>query len=50
MQVTPALVYVADTVIVAVTGADPLLIAVNAAIFPVPPAASPIAVLSFVQL
>jgi hypothetical protein len=49
VQVTEALVKAGVTVIVAVTGTKPVLIAVNAAIFPVPPAASPI-VLLFVQL
>ena len=50
VQVTEALVKAGVTVIVAVTGTKPVLIAVNAAIFPVPPAASPIVVLLFVQL
>ena len=38
------------TVIVAVTGVVPVLVAVNAAIFPVPLAPRPIDVLLFVQL
>ena len=38
------------TVIVAVTGAEPVLIAANAGIFPLPDAAKPIDVLLFVQL
>jgi len=38
------------TVIVAVTGAVPVLIAANAGIFPLPDAAKPIDVLLFVQL
>jgi hypothetical protein len=38
------------TVIVAVTGAVPVLVAVNAAILPVPLAARPMLVLLFVQL
>jgi len=35
---------------VAVTGVLPVLVAVNAAMFPLPPAARPIEVLLFVQL
>lgn len=50
VQVVPLLVYVGVTVIVAVTGAAVLLIAVKLAILPEPLAASPMDVLLFVQL
>ena len=48
-QLTPPLVKVGVTVIVAVTGAVPLFTAVKAAIFPVPLAAKPIDVFVLVQ-
>ena len=50
VQVVDALVYEGVTVIVAVTGAVPLLAAANEAMLPVPVAARPIEVLLFVQL
>ena len=50
LQVTPPLVYAGVTVIVAVTGAVPLLIAANEAMSPAPLAPRPIVVLLFVQL
>lgn len=50
VQVMDAFVKAGVTVIVAVTGTTPVLIAVNAAIFPVPPAARPMVVLLLVQL
>lgn len=49
-QLTPALVNVGVTVMVAVTGALVILVAVNAAILPLPLAASPIDVVLLVQL
>ena len=49
-QVVPALVYDGVTVIVAVSGAVPALVAVNAAIFPEPLAAKPIEGELLVQL
>ena len=50
VQVTPPLVNEGVTVIVETIGVAPVFVAVNAGIFPVPEAASPIAVLLFVQL
>ena len=50
VQLTPALVKVGVTVMVAVTGAFVLLMAVKAGTVPVPAAASPIEVLLLVQL
>lgn len=50
VQVVPPLVKLGVTVIVAVTGAVPVLVAVNEAILPVPLAARPIEVVLFVQL
>ena len=50
VQVVPALVKVGVTVMVAVTGADPRLTAVKAAIFPEPLAAKPMLVVLFVQV
>jgi hypothetical protein len=50
VQVTPPLLYVGVTVIVATTGVVPLFIAVKLAILPVPLAASPMEVLLLVQL
>ena len=50
VQGTPPLVKVGVTVIVAVTGADPVLTAANTAILPDPLAPRPIVELSFVQL
>ena len=47
---TPFAVYVGVTVIVAVIGEDPVLVALNAPMFPEPDAGSPIAVLLLVQL
>jgi hypothetical protein len=49
-QLTPPLVKVGVTVMVAVIGAVVVLLAVKAAILPVPDAASPIEGLSLVQL
>ena len=49
-HVTPPAVYCGVTVIVATTGVEPLFIAVNEAILPVPLAASPIDVVLFAQL
>ena len=49
-QLTPPLVKVGTTVIVAVIGVEPKLVAVNELILPVPEAASPIAVLLLVQV
>lgn len=49
-QLTPALVNVGVTVMVAVTGALVILVAVNAAILPNPPAANPIEASLLVQL
>ena len=49
VQLTPLLVKVGVTTMVAVTGAVPVLTAVNEAILPVPLAARPILVASFVQ-
>ena len=49
VQVVPPLVYEGVTVIVAITGAPVIFVAVNAAISPVPLAASPIDVAVFVQ-
>ena len=50
VQLTPPFVKIGVTVIVAVTGALVLLMAVKAAILPVPDAVSPIDVLLLVQL
>ena len=50
LQVTPPLVYAGVMVIVAVTGAVPLLIAANEAMSPAPLPPRPIEVLLFVQL
>ena len=50
VQVTPPLVKLGVTVIVAVTGAVPVLIAVKEAMSPVPDAASPMDGLLLVQL
>ena len=50
VQLTPALVYVGVIVIVAVTGADVLLIATKAGTVAEPPAARPILTLLLVQL
>jgi len=50
VQVTPALVYVGVTVIVAVTGAPVALVAVKLAMLPVPAAARPMLGVLFVQL
>ena len=50
VQVTPALVKVGVTVMVATAAVEPVLVAINDGIFPVPLAASPIDVLLFVQL
>ena len=50
VQVTPLLVKLGVTVIVAVTGAVPVLVAVKEGILPTPDAASPIDGLLFVQL
>jgi hypothetical protein len=50
VQETDPLVYVGVTVIVAITGAVPLLIAVNGVISPVPEANNPIEESEFVQL
>ena len=50
VQVAPPLVYFGVTVIVATTGAVPVLIAVKEAILPVPVAASPIDGVLLVQL
>ena len=49
VQLTPPLVNVGVTTIVAITGAVPVLVAVNEAMFPVPEAKSPIPGVSFVQ-
>ena len=49
VQLTPPLVNVGVTTIVAITGAVPVLVAVNEAMFPVPNARSPIDGVSFVQ-
>ena len=46
----PALVYSGDTVIVAVTGSNDGLEAVNEGMFPVPEAPSPMDVLELLQL
>ena len=48
-QSTLPLLYVGVTIITAVTGDDPLLIAVKAGIFPVPEAVNPMEVVLFVQ-
>ena len=48
-QLTPALVKVGVTMIIAVTGAVPLFTAGNAAMFPLPEAANPIEVVLFAQ-
>ncbi len=50
VQLTPPLVKVGVTVMVAVTGEVPLLMAVKEEMFPLPLAPSPIDVLSFNQL
>ena len=50
VQETVPLVYVGVTIIVASTGAVPILIAVNAVISPVPVAANPIVGSEFAQL
>ena len=50
VQDTPPLVNVGVTVMVAVTGDVPVLMAANAAILPDPLVPRPIVVLSFVQL
>ena len=50
VQLTPPFSNVGVTVIVAITGLVPVLIAVKAGISPVPDAANPIEVKSFVQL
>ena len=50
VQVTPALVYTGVTVIVPEIGAAVVLVPTKLAMFPVPLAARPIAVLLFVQL
>ena len=50
VQVTPALVKTGVTVIVAVSGAKEVLVAVNEEIFPDPPAPKPMEVLEFTQL
>ena len=50
VQLTPPFSNVGVTVIVAITGLVPVLIAVKAGIFPLPDAANPIEVKSFVQL
>ena len=50
VQVRPALVYEGVTVMVAVTGVVPVLVAVNEAMLPLPLAARPMPVLLFVQL
>ena len=49
-QLTPPLVYVGVTVMVAVMGDAPALVAVNDGTFPAPLAARPMAVLLFAQL
>ena len=49
LQLVPPPVKVGVTVIVATTGAVPVLVAVNEAMFPVPDARSPIPGVSFVQ-
>ena len=49
VQLTPPLVNVGVTTIVAITGAVPVLVAVNEAMLPVPEAAKPMLVASFVQ-
>ena len=48
-QLTAPLVYVGVTVMVAVTGEEPALVAVKAAMFPLPLAAKPIEVLLLVH-
>ena len=50
VHVSPALVNVGVTVIVAITGAVVVLVTVNAEIFPVPPAARPTEVFELTQL
>ena len=50
VQLTPPFSNVGVTVIVAITGLVPVLIAVKAGMFPLPEAANPIEVKSFVQL
>jgi hypothetical protein len=50
LQVVPPLVYVGVTVTVAVIAVEPPFVAVKDVILPAPLAASPIAVLLFVQL
>ena len=50
VQLTPPFSNVGVTVIVAITGLVPVLIAVKAGTFPLPEAANPIEVKSFVQL
>lgn len=50
MQLTPSAVKIGVIVILEVAGLLPVLTAVNAAIFPVPEAASPMAILLLVQL
>ena len=49
VQLTPPLVKVGVTTIVAITGAVPVLTAVNEAMFPVPDAARPMLVTELVQ-
>ncbi len=50
VQVTPALVYLGETLMVATTGAVPVLTALNGGMFPVPEADNPIEVVLLVQL
>ena len=50
VQETVPLVYVGVTIIVAITGAVPVLVAVKPVISPVPEAANPIVRSEFVQL
>ena len=50
VQVTPPLVKLGVTVIVAVTGAEPVFAAMKEAMLPVPLEGSPIEALLFVQL
>ena len=49
LQLPPALVKVGVTTMVATTGADPVLTAVNEAMLPVPEAAKPMLVVELVQ-
>jgi hypothetical protein len=49
-QLTPPLVKVGVTVMVATTGAVPVFTALKAPMLPVPEASNPIAVLSLIQL